>query len=199
MEIKLPPPAQTGKVSVEEALARRRSVRRYSSQQLSLEQVAQILWAAQGRTRGSFRTAPSAGATYPMELLLVVGEKTVVGLEAGVYSYSPEGHRLTQKETGDKRDVLCDACLKQRFIRQAPISLVLCAIYERTCDHYGRRGERYVHMEAGHIGQNVHLQAEALGLGTVMVGAFDDEQVSRVLRLEPSLRPLYIMPVGIPG
>jgi len=134
-----------------------------------------------------------------MELLLVVGGEAVTGLDPGVYRYSTEGHSLARKDAGDRRNELCDACLKQRFIRQAPISLVLCAVYERTCDHYGRRGERYVHMEAGHIGQNVHLQAEALGLGTVMVGAFDDERVSRVLGLEPPLRPLYIMPVGVPA
>lgn len=183
---------------MEEALARRRSRRRYSPTPLTLAQLSQLLWSAQGLTRGRFRTAPSAGATYPLELFILVGEGGVEGLEAGTYHYQVQEHALTLKQRGDRRRELCQASGNQGFLRQAPVSLVVCALYQRTCGWYGQRGERYVHIEVGHVGQNVHLQAEALGLGTVMVGAFDDDEVSQLLGLEAELKPLYIMPVGKP-
>lgn len=194
--ITLPPPQPKGAVSVEEALSRRRSVRRYSPETLSLFQLSQVLWAAQGLTRGRFRTAPSAGATYPLEVFVVTGERGVEGLQAGIYHYEVEKHCLTLRQVGDKRGELSEAALGQGFIRQAPLNIVICAIYGRTCDYYGRRGERYVHMEVGHVGQNIHLQAEALGLGTVVVGAFSDERVSQVIGVEAEIKPLYIMPLG---
>lgn len=193
--IKLPRPSYQSNVSVEEALLRRRSIRHYAEKPLTLTEISQLLWAAQGITQKEmgFRTAPSAGATFPMETYLVAGE--VKGLKPGVYHYQPKGHTLTLKLAGDKRGELCKAALDQDVITDTPISLVFAANYSRTTRRYGERGKRYVYMEMGHIGQNVHLQAEALGLGTVVIGAFKDEQIKKVLGgIEEE--PLYIMPVG---
>lgn len=190
-EIRLPKPMVEGKISVEEALMRRRSVRSYKKSGLSLEQVSQLLWAAQGVNQYR-RTAPSAGATYPLEVYLVVGE--VEGLEAGIYHYSFSKHGLTKLKSGDFRVRLAQVALGQNMIQRAPIDIVIAADYERTTGTYGDRGIRYVHMEAGHVGQNIHLQVEALNLGTVMVGAFNDSAIKNVLGLREN--PLYIIPIG---
>jgi SagB-type dehydrogenase family enzyme len=175
-------------------------VRDLTDEPLTLLQLSQVLWAATGITSQlGFRTAPSAGATYPLELFVVVGNRAVSDLVQGVYRYLPEGHSLVPKLDGDLSQALAGAALGQGFIAQAPVSLVVCASYERTTNWYGWRGERYVHMEVGHVGQNIHLQAEALGLGTVPVGAFDDGAVQRVLGIEKGIEPLYIMPLGKPA
>ena len=193
--IPLPPPRLQGALAVEEALAARRSVRDYAPGPLTLAEVGQLLWAAQGVTSPEgFRTAPSAGALYPLELYLVVGE--VEGLAPGVYHYEPESHALTRIIAGDLRRVLEMAALGQDYVRTAAVDLVLTGVYQRTARRYGERAQRYVHMEAGHAGQNVYLQAEALGLGTVAIGAFNDEEVQRLLSLPAEEAPLYIMPVG---
>ncbi|HEX77045.1 MAG TPA: SagB/ThcOx family dehydrogenase [Dehalococcoidia bacterium] len=194
----LPAPSQRGTISVEEAIASRYSVRSYRSDALSLGQLSQVLWAAQGLTKHGGRAAPSAGATYPLEIFVLVGKGSVQDLAEGVYRYYPRGHRLDRHREGDLRAELSQAALNQRFIREAPVSLVVCADYQRTARGYGRRAERYVPMEAGHVGQNVHLQAVALGLGTVMVGAFHDEEVARAVGAGPDLVPLYIFPLGKP-
>jgi len=192
-EIKLPAPNLKGTMSVEEALFRRRSVREYSDQPLSLQEVSQILWAAQGVTSSrGFRTAPSAGATYPMELYLAASR--VTHLSAGLYQYQPERHSLKPLAAAELNRELAEASLSQSWVSAAPANLIMAADYERTTRRYGRRGIRYVHMEAGHIAENVYLQAEALGLGTVVVGAFDDEAVQKVLHIKED--PLYIMPLG---
>ncbi len=191
--IRLPAPDTVGRVTVEQTLLRRRSVRNYADKPLTLGDLGQVLWAAQGKTGKDYgRTAPSAGATYPMELFVVAGN--VSGLEQGIYQYQSEGHCLRPVVSGDRRRELAGAALGQTCIQKAPAVLVLCAEYKRTTGRYGERGERYVHIEAGHIGQNVHLQCEALGLGTVMIGAFVDSAVQRVLGIR--LAPLYIMPFG---
>lgn len=196
-EVKLPPLRERGEMSLEETIARRRSVRRYQAESLSLSHLSQVLWAAQGITdaRG-LRAAPSAGATYPLEVFVVVGK--VEGLEAGIYHYDVKNHSLRLYKEGDQRRELTKAAWDQEFIAQAPVDIVLCALYERTCRHYGRRGERYVHMDVGHAGENVSLQAVALGLATVIVGAFEDEQVTIVMALAEEVKPLYIIPVGRP-
>jgi len=192
-KVKLPEPKYSSKVSVEEALKNRRSRRSYKNEPLTLEQVSQLLWAAQGKTiEWGGRTAPSAGATYPLNTYLVVGN--VTGLSAGVYKYEPDDHSIEMIKNKDVRKDLADAALGQSFIYKAPIDIVLAAVYRRTTGRYGERGVRYVHMEIGHVGENVHLQCETMGLGTVMVGAFDDEQVKKVLGIDAE--PLYIMPVG---
>lgn len=195
--IKLPPGQSRGNVSLEEAIARRRSVRRYRTESLDLSQLSQILWSAQGITRGQhFRAVPSAGATYPLELFVLVGQKTVNQLEAGIYRYLADSHSLRLHRQGDFRLDLAAAALGQEFIAEAPADIVICAAYDRTCRRYSSRGERYVHMEVGHAGQNIHLQAVALGLASVEVGAFQDEDVSKVLGAEEQIKPLYVMPVG---
>jgi SagB-type dehydrogenase family enzyme len=185
-------------MSVEEALSLRRSQRSYRPEPLSVDEVAQLLWAAQGITdpRG-YRTAPSAGALYPLELYLVCG--WVNGLEPAIYRYAPHDHALSLVAPGDVRDALANAALGQSMVRDAAIDLVFTAVYERTTGRYGARGHQYVHMEVGHAGQNVHLQAVALGLGTVVVGAFHDATVHRLLQLPKDETPLYIMPVSRPA
>ena len=162
----------------------------------TLEEVAQLLWAAQGITsEWGGRTAPSAGATYPLEIYVVAGE--VEGLQPGIYRYLPDNHSATLVKEGDLRAALSSAALGQEWVRTAPACLVIAAVYGRTTRRYGERGRRYVHMEVGHVGQNVYLQAKGLGLGTVMVGAFDDEEVRELLGIEEN--PLAIMPVGRPA
>jgi len=192
-EIALPPPATTGTVSVEEALAKRRSVRAFSSKALTLEQVSQLAWAAQGITepgRG-LRTAPSAGATYPLELYLATPD--------GLFRYLPRGHKVAKLSGEDRRAALAEAALGQASVRNAALDIVITALYERTAGKYGARAQRYVHLEAGHVAQNIHLQAVSLGLGSVPVGAFEDAAVSKVLALGSGETPLYIIPVGHPA
>ncbi len=184
-----------------EAIARRRSIRDFTPQTISQLQLSQILWAAQGitDTRREYRAVPSAGATYPLELFVVCGTNGVEGIDAGIYHYNIARHTLTLHYEGDVRLALARAALNQEFIYEAPVDIVICAIFERTGLRYGSRGERYVHIEVGHTGQNIYLQATALGLATVAIGAFHDERVSEVLRLDKQYKPLYIMPVGKPA
>lgn len=191
--MKLPEPRYSSKTSVEEAMKSRRSIRSYKDVPLSLSELAQLLWAAQGLTaKWGGRTAPSAGATYPLEIYAVVGK--VKNLEPGIYHYNPQDHTIRLHKTGDLRSALANAALGQTCITNAPIDLVFAARYERTTGRYRERGIRYVHMEVGHVGQNVHLQVETLGLGTVVIGAFYDDKVKDVLGIDEE--PLYIMPVG---
>jgi len=197
--IKLPPPQLKGKMSLEEAIAKRRSIRKYCSESLTLSQLSQILWSAQGITgAGRLRAAPSAGATYPLEIFAFVGKQAIEGLQAGIYHYDVDSHSLVLHQPGDLRRGLAGVALDQGFIANAPVDIIICALYSRTSYTYGRRGERYVHMEVGHVGENIHLQAVALGLATVQVGAFDDEEVRKVLGVEEQIKPLYIMPIGKP-
>jgi len=197
--IKLPPPQLKGKLSLEEAIASRRSVRKYRSEPLTPSQLSQLLWSAQGITgAGRLRAAPSAGATYPLEIFAFIGKQAIEGLQAGIYHYDVDSHSLVLHQPGDLRKELARAALDEGFIANAPLDIVICALYPRTSYTYGRRGERYVHMEVGHVGENIHLQAVALGLATVEVGAFDDEGVREVLGVEEQIKPLYIMPIGKP-
>ena len=140
---------------------------------------------------------PSAGATYPLEIFVVCGQNSIEAIDEGVYHYNIDSHSLTPHHKGDTRLELARAALEQAYIYQAPVDIVICAEYERTLARYGGRGERYVHMEVGHAGQNIYLQATALGLATVAIGAFYDEQVREILRLDKRYKPLYIMPVGL--
>lgn len=194
--VKLPQPKLSSDTSVEEALLKRRSVREYKDEPLTIAELSQILWAAQGITekRMGFRTAPSAGALYPLEIYIVVGK--VKELAPGIYKYRPENHDILLISSGDKRIDLYRVSLMQDCIKNAPIVLVISAVFERTTRKYGERGIRYVYMEAGHSAQNVYLQCESLGLGMVVVGAFDDEGVKRVVNLEKEEFPLYIIPIG---
>lgn len=199
VRIPLPSPEKGGTMTLEDAIAARRSHREFSSNPLSLEVLSRLLWSMQGITDSSGkRAAPSAGATYPIRIYTVVGERTCGNLSAGVYLYIPNGHLLERQGEGDRRRMIATASLEQMWMAPAPVIFVLVANYERTTNRYGERGIRYVWMEAGHIGQNLHLQTEALQLGTCMVGAFDDNAISRILKLPAQNEPLYILPVGEP-
>jgi SagB-type dehydrogenase family enzyme len=194
-EIKLPEPVKDSDTSIEEALLERRSIRSYKDKPLTVAEVSQLLWAAQGITvHWGGRTAPSAGATYPLEVYVVVGN--VNNLSEGIYKYKPHEHELVRVAEGDKRVELCDAALGQRWVGEGAIVIVFSAVYGRTTERYGDRGIRYVHTEAGHAAQNVYLQAVSLNLGTVVVGAFYDDEVKKIVNMHDEECPLYIMPVG---
>lgn len=188
----LPSPRATGARSLERALSARRSIREYEARPLSREDIGQLAWACQGVTdpRG-LRTAPSAGALYPLELYLATAE--------GLFHYVPKSHALERLADRDLRPRLCQAALGQECVGEAPAVFVLAGVYERTAARYGaERSPRYVHIEAGHAAQNLLLQAAALDLGAVPVGAFEDDQVAEVLGRPPRERPLYLIPVGHP-
>jgi SagB-type dehydrogenase family enzyme len=194
--IALPEPALDSGTSVEAALLERRSIREYRQAPLTLAQVGQLLWAAQGITASDGkRTAPSAGALYPLEVYAVIGN--VDGLAPGVYRYRPDVHAIVKVLDGDSRRDLARVALNQTWVSEGAIDIVITAVYERTTGKYGERGIRYVHMEAGHASENIYLQAVALGLGMVTIGAFDDDDVKKVLSLPDNEAPLYIMPVGL--
>lgn len=191
-EIILPRPITKGKVSLEEAIFKRRSQREFQRKDLSWEQIGQLLWAAQGITakRGgfNFRAAPSAGALYPLELYALTKD--------GLYHYIPEGHKLENLSDKDLRGNLAGAALSQGSVASGALDIVICAVYERITSKYGQRGMKYTHIEAGHVAQNIHLQAVALGLGSVPIGAFSDEGVQKTLGLPKNHEPLYIILVG---
>jgi SagB-type dehydrogenase family enzyme len=192
--IKLPQPVHDGNTSLERTLHERRSTRQYKNTPILLSDLSQLLWAAQGISGlGGRRTAPSAGALFPLDVYVVAGN--VSGLSAGIYSYDPHKHELSRVAEADARAELNKAALGQLSI-SAPAVLVLSAVYERTTVKYSERGIRYVHMEAGHVAQNIYLQAAALNLGTVVIGAFDDDGIRTVLHMTGREHPLYLMPVG---
>jgi len=195
VKMTLPEPQYDSEISIEEALLERRSIRQYTGEPLTLQEVSQLLWAGQGITdpRG-LRTAPSAGALYPLEIYVVVGD--VENLAEGVYRYEPVEHELVKILEGDKRTDLATAALGQSSVSDAAIDIVVTAVYERTTVKYGERGIRYVHIEVGHAAQNMCLQATAMDLGIVTVGAFDDQQVKEVLNLPEDEQPLYTIPAG---
>jgi len=193
--IPLPEPRYAGDVSVEQALRERRSVRSYKDDPLDMAEISQILWSAQGITsKRGFRTAPSAGALYPLEIYVIVGK--VKNLPAAIYKYTPRDHVLFEIVSGDRRSQLSRAALRQDSIRKAPAVILFCAVYERTTGKYGQRGIRYVHMEVGHAAQNACLQAIALGLHTAVIGAFRDAEVKAIANLPADEQPLYFVPVG---
>ena len=190
-EIALPPARVKGDMTLEEAIANRRSVRAFTDEPLSMQETSQLLWAAQGITdpRG-LRAAPSAGALYPLEVYVVLPD--------GVYRYLPQTHVISPVSDGDHRDDLWEAGLEQDALRQAAAVFVITAVYERTEAKYGERAERYVELEAGHAAQNLLLQAVVLDLGAVPIGAFYDDRVKAALALPADHQPLYLIPVGHP-
>jgi SagB-type dehydrogenase family enzyme len=195
--IKLPQPIYDSNTSIEETLLARRSIRSYRQAHLSLSDISQLLWAAQGITHpGGYRTAPSAGALYPLELYLLAGN--INDFPPGLYKYIPDDHMILQMYSGDRRAELSQAALNQEAIMDAPAIIIISAVYKRTTIKYGERGIQYVHMEVGHTAQNIYLQAASLGLGTVFIGAFDNMQVKNALDMMEAEEPLGIMPVGYP-
>jgi SagB-type dehydrogenase family enzyme len=193
--ISLPAPTLTGDVSVETALQKRRSIRSYTQEPPTLEDIAQLLWAAQGVTsHNGFRTAPSAGALYPLEVYIVSGN--ISGLEEGIYRYLAHQHELTLVHRGDHRRQLSSAALGQACVREAPATIIFTGISSRITVKYGQRGIQYMMMEAGHAAQNVCLQAVTRQIGVVPVGAFKENQVRQILQLDNSELPLYLLPLG---
>ena len=194
-QVVLPKPAVTGSDSLEQLLAQRRSVRDYQGTAVELADIGQLLWAAQGITHAQgYRTAPSAGALYPLELYVVAGN--VEGLADGVYHYNAAQHDLTRTIDIDLRDKLSQAAYSQDWIMHAAAIIVFTAIHERTTKKYGKRGKRYVYIEAGHAAQNLFLQAESLELASVVVGAFNDKAVIGMLQLRDNTAPILLMPIG---
>jgi len=192
-------------LSVEQALAYRRSIRKYLDSPLSLMELSQLLWAAYGISDPvhGFKTTPSAGATYPLEIYIVVKTNGVKinethYLKPGIYKYIPDQHALVLIKEGDYSKKLMEAALNQEWVGNAPVNIVITAVFERTTRVYGDRGIRYVYLEAGHAGQNVYLEATGLGLGCVVIGAFYDEYVAEILGLNQGEKPIYIIPVGRP-
>jgi SagB-type dehydrogenase family enzyme len=204
--IELPSPQLESRVSLEETIVRRRSVRTYRSEPLDLAQLSQVLWAAQGLTRTRrFRAAPSARGTYPLEIFVVVGKRSIVAseagqgvqeLETGISDDGVDSHSLSLHRPSDVRPELARAAPIQQSIVEAQVDIVTFALFHRTSCRYGSRAERYVHMKVGYVGENIHLQDVVLGLATVEVGAFDDEEMRAVLGVDGQIRPLYIMPMG---
>jgi SagB-type dehydrogenase family enzyme len=196
--MRLPDPQHEGDVSLEHAIQERRTIRSYDGKALHLRQVSQLLWSAQGITEpGGFkRAAPSAGALYPMDIYGVVGAGCVEGLDPGIYHYEPEEHSISPVRGEDVRRDVAGACLWQTWMAQAPLNLVITAEYSRITGKYGQRGIRYAMIEAGHIGQNIFLQAQAMGLAAGIVGAFDDEKLIRIMGITKTHEPLLVMPVG---
>ena len=205
VSVKLPEPRIEGRISLERTINNRRTIRSFTSKPLTLEQFSQLLWAAQGITgdRGLKRAAPSAGALYPMDIYAVVGtdgiEGVKKGLKAGIYHYKPSDHAVFLVSEGDLRHAVAKASLSQTWMAQAPLNFVVTADYYRITVKYGQRGMRYAMIEAGHVGQNIFLQAEALDLGAGIVGAFNDEDVIRIMKIPRSHEPLLIMPLGHKG
>ena len=197
VRLKLPEPSYKSPVSIEEAILVRRSIREYADKPLTLKQLSQILWAAQGITerRWGFRAAPSAGATYPLEVYVVVKGGGVEDLDPGIYHYLPASHEIELVKPGDYSRDLMRAALGQEWVLEAAVNLVINAVYERTTRRYGERGYRYVYMEVGHVGQNIYLQCVSLGLACVVIGAFYDDEVKRIVG--GIGEPLYIIPVGV--
>ena len=193
----LPEPRLDSDVSVEQAIQSRRSVREFSNSSLSLAEASQLLWSAQGITDvNGLRSAPSAGALYPLVVYLVAGN--VTGLKQGIYQYSPDGHKLSRIKDGDSRMELATAAYKQRWIQDSAALLIFSAIEKKTTWKYGQRGIRYIHIEVGHSAQNVFLQAQSLGLDAAVVGALDDARIKKILNLSNEEQVLYLMPVGRP-
>jgi len=193
--VKLPAPKYSSPTSVEAALRARRSIRDYQDLPLTLAEVSQLLWAAQGITnQRGYRTVPSAGALYPLKLYLEVGK--VKDLSFGIYKYELLKHELIKYLAEDKRTALANAALRQSCVENGAVNIIFSAVYERITGKYGERGVRYVYMEAGHAAQNICLQAVSLGLGTVVVGAFRDVEVQKVVNMPAEEHPLYIIPVG---
>jgi SagB-type dehydrogenase family enzyme len=202
--IQLPQPKLESKTSIEKALFNRRSIRSYLNKPLTLFEISQILWAAQGITsEDGKRTTPSAGATFPIELYLNVSN--IESLTEGIYQYKPNQHALEKLFDNEQKSAIASAALNQSFIEQAAAIIIITAIFERTTNSYGKRGIQYIHQEAGSVAQNIHLQAVSLNIGTVMVGAFHDEKIKRLLipylqdhndNFSANEIPLLLMPLG---
>ena len=190
MSIQLPEPEIKGNISLEECINKRESIRKFWDKKISKEQLSQLFWAAQGK-KGSKRTVPSAGAIYPLELYA-----TLKGY--GMFHYNTRNHSLELIKEEDRCMELGEASWDQTFICEAPLSIIICGDFQKINRRYGNRGIRYTYIEVGHCAQNILLEAVALGLGSVPIGAYEDKKVKIVLGLPDNLVPLYIIPIGYP-
>ena len=194
--IELPPPTYEG-MTLEEALKQRRSIRTFNNSNLTLQEISQLLFSAQGITDETnlYRTAPSAGALYPIETYLIANR--VDGLEKGIYHYNIGGHSLELLREGDFSEEILEACLNQQSTKEAAALFVFTAVFERTKSKYGERGMRYIYIEAGHISQNLLLEATSLNLAAVPIGGFSDEGVNSLIGVDgTSESAVYINAVG---
>lgn len=199
--INLPDPVFIGEMSVEQSLKDRRSMRNFKDKTLCLQHVSQVLWSAYGVSDAEsfshikLKTAPSAGATYPLEIYLMAGN--VEGLIPGLYKYHPEENKLSLYLKGDIRSRIAKACLDQRMLKDAPATIIYNVVFERTTQRYGQRGyERYVYMDIGHSAQNIYLQTTALGMATCAIGAFEDDKLTSVIKPPDNEVVMYLMPFG---
>jgi SagB-type dehydrogenase family enzyme len=186
-------------MSVEEAIWKRRSVRKYLRKPVTLDQLSQILWAAQGITdaQSGKRAAPSPGAKYTLELYVFVREGGVTGLQAGVYHYEPVSHIITHVKTGDYTMSLQSAAGEQEQIGEAAAIIAVTGVFERATAKYGKRGIQYSLQESGSVAENIYIESTALGLGTVMMGSFDDDLVGQLADAKKGEKPLFLMPLGV--
>lgn len=190
-KVALPEPEIEGEMSLESAIAKRRSRRRYSKRDLSRVQVSQLLWSAQGITGAKeYRAAPSAGARYPLTLYVL--------RPTGMFRYLPRGHRLEKVRADDVRAALWEHVYARPWLADSPAIFLIAADYQKTRKKYGAKADRFVHMEAGHAGQNLLLQATALGLHAVGIGAFHDRRAARTVELPRNETLLYVITVGHP-
>ncbi len=199
--IHLPYPKLIGVLTLEEAIILRRSIRDFvRGASISIEMLSQLLWSAQGISEPyhGFRTCPSAGATYPLNIYAVVPAGGVRELEPGVYKYIVETHSIALVRSGDYRSHMYHACLDQKWVYDASVNIIITAVFERTCTYYGTRGVQYVMFEAGHACQNIYLQATGMGLGAVAIGAFYDDEIKEIACTEPTEKPLYVVAIGVP-
>ena len=196
-DVSLPSPVTEGRISLEKAVLLRKSTRDYSSEPISISQLSQILWSAQGVTHDGLRTTPSAGALYPLEIFVVSKNEGVKDLRPGIYHYEIGKHILFAVKTGDYSQELQSASLDQEAIGNAAATIVITAVFERTTAKYGQRGKQYVFQESGHVAQNIYLQAAALSLGAVVIGAFDDSRVRQVIGAGSDVTPVYVQPIGV--
>lgn len=199
--MKLTKPDVDGKLSVEKAIFQRRTVRSFRKKTITQQQLSQILWAAQGITEeGGFkRAAPSAGALYPADVYAVVGDKGVQDVPEGVYLYDPGDHAIEKIHDRDEREAVAMASVRQMWMAEAPVIFIITCEYDRITVKYGERGIRYAFIEVGHIGQNIFLQCQALGLVAGIVGAFHDKEVAQSIKAQRNHEPLIIMPIGWEG
>ena len=186
---KLPPPRYESEVSIEKALLERRSIRSYKEEPLTLNDLSQVLWAAQGITepKKGLRAAPSPRAVYLLEIYVLPGN--VTDLPMGTYRYEPQGHELVKTADGNKKAELFQAA-GQAPIKNAPLALVITGLSEKT------QNPAWMYLEAGHAAENVYLQSVSLKLGTVAMAGFKEDEVRKVLNLPEKERVIYIMPIG---
>jgi SagB-type dehydrogenase family enzyme len=201
-DFKLPKPSFTGKMSVETSMTKKKSVRHFAADPLTLEQLSQLLWAANGVlpvdaiSGATVKTLPSAGGIYPLEIFLLTGDKSVKGLPAGVFHYNTMNNSLLMISSGDARMALAQAALSQIWMASAPVTIVIAGAFGKSTAKYGQRGIQYTFMESGAANQNLYLQAEAIGLRVGTVGAFDENAVSSAIRIPAGITPLLLVPVG---